>query len=183
MQPNPFAPPNALLEHNADTRPRSPRRPVSVWFMLVIASIVAALLAVVGGSTVLWSVLVDPSRGGLQPEAVLALVAAIALGATVIGVHRGAAWSRWAGLLFIAYRFATALHTVVAPFGGAGPFSGWGRVVPAADQAGAAVIARLLGAVACGLYAWWFFAFGFSRRSRTYFDVASRTRDIDVQPS
>jgi hypothetical protein len=183
MQPNPFALPHAFLEHNADTRLRLPRRPVSVWFMLVIASVVAALLALASGSTVPWSVLADPSRGGLQLEAVLALVAAIVLGATVIGVHRGAAWSRWAGLLFIAYRFATALHTVVAPFGGAGPFSGWGRVVPSADQAGAEVIARLLGVVGCALHAWWFFAFGFSRRSRTYFDVASRTRDIDVQPS
>ena len=183
MQPNPFAPPSALLEHDAHTRPRSPRRPLSVWFMLVIASVVAALLALASGSSVLWSVLADPSRGGLQLEAVLALVAAIALGATVIGVHRGAAWSRWAGLLFIAYRFATALHTVVSPFGGAGPFTGWGRVVPSADQAGAAVIARFLGAVGGALYAWWFFAFGFSRRSRTYFDVASRTRDIDAQPS
>ena len=162
MQSNPFAPPNA---QTADPPNARMRRPLSVWFVVILATAVAALFAY--GTTTFLAALIS---GRWPPDqallgAALRLVVLIGIAGAVIGSFRGTAWGRWLGLLFIIGMLAVTVHSATAPSKDDGPL----KKLRYTDQAAGKLGEGIGDVLFCSIEVWWFFAFGFSRRARAYF--------------
>ena len=162
MQSNPFAPPNARTVDQPIVRVR---RPLSVWFVMILATAIAALFAYGSGTFLVALISCRWPPGQVLLGAALRLAVLIGIAGAVIGSFRGTAWGRWLGLLFIIGMLAVTVRSATAPSKDDGPIRKFRYTDQAAGKAG-----ELIGdALFCSLEVWWFFAFGFSRRARAYF--------------
>jgi hypothetical protein len=142
---------------NSDAQTTGARRPLSAWFLLVLAAGTAAAFSI-GVARLGWLLatnqmqVLDPIRASLAFAWRIALVAGSA--ATVLGVYRHTSWSRWTGLLLIAAFAAWSALRTDDPYPNEAQEAGawFGRVV-----------------VMPFLCVWWAYAFAFSRKARAYF--------------
>ena len=162
MQSNPFAPPRA---QTADQPIVRVRRPLSVWFVVILATAIAALFAY--GTATFLAALISGRwpLGQMWLGAALRLAVLIGIAGAVVGSFRGTAWGRWLGLLFIVGMLAVTVRSATAPSKDDGPLKKFHYT----DQAAGKVGERIGDVLFCSLAVWWFFAFGFSRRARAYF--------------
>jgi hypothetical protein len=168
MSANPFAPPNA---QTADPPVARPRRPLSVWFVVILGTATATLFAY--GTTTFLVALIS-GRWPLDRMflgAALRIAVLIGIIGAVIGSFRGTAWGRWLGLLFIVGVLAVTVHSAIAPSKDDGLIKKFHYTDQAAGEAGELIGEGLF----LALEAWWFFAFGFSRRARVYFTDAPQS--------
>ena len=168
QQPNPYAPPAAPVDRAAPPRPAA-KKPISAWFVQLLAIAICCGLALGIFRVTAWLV---ANRGlawawadVLVGSGWRALVLAIAVGA-VVGTQRRAGYGRWTGLVCVAMVFAVFVYTrffVKSPSARTFAYSS-----QAAGEAG-----ELFGSLLIfGLIVWWFYAFGFSAKARTYFQRA-----------
>ena len=163
-QPNPYAPPEARVDDMAPQRPVA-RKPISAWLVqLFTASVV--VLVLIGlypwASRLLSSRGVAWSWGFFLLQLVWRAVLLAPMLGAFIGTQRRANYGRWCGLVCIALFFA--LCTYVQFFQAKAPIPASSNLTPA--EAGGELFAVLL---ILGLIVWWFYAFGFSAKSRKYF--------------
>jgi hypothetical protein len=107
-----------------------PRRPALFW--VLIAQLAAEFLLVLGVAiTLLLELLVDTPTSYASAIAltVLAVVAVVWLGAIIVGMLRGQAWTRGAAIVWQVLQFAVGAGSVTGSF--ASPAIGWPLIAAA----------------------------------------------------
>ena len=163
MTSNPFAPPLAPVEDPTDDPAATPRRPISVWTFQAVAALCVCGVGV-WTAAVFWRL--PPAvfqQAGIAAGLAVDTALLVVLVATVVGCQRRAAFARWTGLGCIALVFGLLAWA-----------DAFMLQVPSTSQdedsrLGGDVVILAMGALVLAPTAFWFWAYGFSAKSRAWF--------------
>lgn len=178
-QPNPYAPPLAPVDQAPPPSLSKARKPISAWLVQLFA-VAACVLLTVGLFRFASWLLPNRGLGGAGARVLLefawrVVALAAAIGA-LVGIQRRSGYGRLLGLAWIALMFAGWFYRgFVFKDPSAAPYADPART---AEKAGEFIAAVLV----LALHVWWFRAFGFSEKARTYFRRAPSTDKASSAP-
>ncbi|MET3493460.1 hypothetical protein [Variovorax boronicumulans] len=164
-QPNPYAPPAAPLDQAPSPLQTNAKKPISAW-LVQLFTVVACVLAALGLFRLVSWLLANRGMAWTWGVLVIEVVwrfslLAIAVGA-LIGTQRRTSYGRWSGLVFIALVFALCVYTQFSDKTSSAPVDLYtSEAMRVGESIGIVLLLILI--------AWWFYAFGFSKKARRYF--------------